>query len=754
MAANRGIGEEIMVIYDAKHVGSQVLANDTGSAYWTLPINHKANAELPPLQRHYKIERFNTDTDSYDLVGAGIIASADITNDEVVYNGMDYMSVMDMHYTPVLGANPTSTSPLSYPAGTTKPTTEKGNATLTATRSASGLKGVSGTNGSSTYTGDPWNSNDTEIHIPVGNSGITVGSAVAKYRGAIKFDLSTWTAFTSASNITKAELRLWQVGVGLTPSGHVNKGSAYGARTLYVTQVPSDVWTDTTGGSEGSWVDSSVNAATLWTANGTTYESSLAFGNGDSPDGSLKKIDVTALVQAWKAGTVTNYGFRLATGRGSGSVAGTTDVNAIGTENTSNRGLEFYSTAASKTEFRPQLYIEYEKVVQSTNANYDTNGLFAAQLDTRALLQKSRCSSASGDVEANAAANGSGLGVSGLPRTPQAVYITRSSRADIVAMTTVDARSAELNRVSCTFDETDQKYTIKGYVQYERSDNGTALTPPTYVNTFYDYVNSRTVVPNVSTNVKSVDIHVEASPGGPAFSVRAWSPSLGAAAGANAAYSLEFPFWIEVYKSDQTAIKDINPPYATAPTATTTVWTASRAGISSYPMPASPMYKIPILAADGQAFEFSVSAVVTLDNASVAPAGAPTEIISSSAAVAEQSASPLALRNETLQNILARFLTNSGGVFNIPDVEGTTVGRLNWVTIENVEIGGGWPTNKIRYFSTGEQMVGFLRNICDKQMNANQTSVFAGVQLPDRTIFNFVGVRRANGTPEIGRAHV
>ena len=59
LAANRGVGEEIDVIYDAKHIGSAVFANDSGGAYWTLPINHPSNKNCVPLLRHYKIERFN-----------------------------------------------------------------------------------------------------------------------------------------------------------------------------------------------------------------------------------------------------------------------------------------------------------------------------------------------------------------------------------------------------------------------------------------------------------------------------------------------------------------------------------------------------------------------------------------------------------------------------------------------------------------------------------------------------------------------
>ena len=178
LASNRGVGDEVAVIYDAKHIGSAVLANDSGGAYWTLPINHPSNKDCVPLLRHYKIERFNHDTDSYDLVGAGLLMSADVTNDEIVYNGSDYLALMDMHYTPVLGATQDASSPLSYPAGTTKPITLSGTSTLTATRSASAIRTSTGTTNQVTLT-DDWNSNDTENHIPVGNWNLTVAGGSA-----------------------------------------------------------------------------------------------------------------------------------------------------------------------------------------------------------------------------------------------------------------------------------------------------------------------------------------------------------------------------------------------------------------------------------------------------------------------------------------------------------------------------------------------------------------------------------------------
>ena len=740
LATNRGVGEEVDVIYDAKHIGSAVFANDSGGAYWTLPINHPSNKNCVPLLRHYKIERFNHDTDTYNLVGAGLLMSADVTNDEIVYNGSDYMALMDMHYTPVLGASQYATSPLSYPAGSTKPIIVTGNATLTATRSASAIRTTTGSTNQTSLASD-WNANDTEQHIPVGHWGVVQsGSAYYKSRSAIKFDLAGSSDWTGATTITKAELRLYMTGAGTTPAGHVVK-NAGSSRTLRITTLSADIWSNTTAGSEGSWADVTPSSSDLWGATNDN-EVTRVFSNGTHTNETLVAIDITAIAQKWKDGTLTNHGIRLATGKGAATSTTSSNASFVDKENTLNCGLEFYSTAHTKASVKPQLYIEYQKVTSSSGSNYDSEGMFAAQQDAKAYLDKARCQSPLGDITANSSTNNAGKGQATLKRTPQSVYITSKSRKN------GEATDNDVNRIDCTFDETNQKYVIKGYLQYERIDNAGSGVNFTQ---FYDYVNGNiTIDPNAgasvstSSRITSADIIIESSPGGIAFAARAWSPAWGECYGANDAYSVEIPFHFEVYKSGSITA-DIDKSSASAPTISSTdVWTANVAGLSYFPMPATPMYKIPILAVDGQSYEFSAYAVVKLNNT------VGTEISSSSAATALQSSSPMALRNETMQSIFSRFLTDAGGAFNIANIDSVVVGRLNWATIENVEPGAAWPTNKIRYFTSGEQITTFLRNICEKQMNANDSATVDAVTLPDRAVFNFVGIRRADGTPADG----
>jgi hypothetical protein len=112
-----------------------------------------------------------------------------------------------------------------------------------------------------------------------------------------------------------------------------------------------------------------------------------------------------------------------------------------------------------------------------------------------------------------------------------------------------------------------------------------------------------------------------------------------------------------------------------------------------------------------------------------------------------QDKSPMSLRSETLQNIVSRFLTTvDKGAFDKKDVGGIEVGRLNWATVENVNA-SGWPADKLRYFTTGENITDFLRNVGDKQMSENGDVDLEGVDVPGRVIMNFVGVRKANGNP-------
>lgn len=90
------------VIQDARDIGVQLYANDTGSAFWTLPVTHPALPLLKPLEQHYTIQRQN-DSGVYESIAGGFVSDYDASKEEVVVSGVDYMTVLDKYYTPLTG---------------------------------------------------------------------------------------------------------------------------------------------------------------------------------------------------------------------------------------------------------------------------------------------------------------------------------------------------------------------------------------------------------------------------------------------------------------------------------------------------------------------------------------------------------------------------------------------------------------------------------------------------------------------------
>lgn len=90
------------VIQDARDIGVQLYANDTGSAFWTLPVTHPVLPLIKPLEQHYTIQRQN-DSGVYESIAGGFISDYDASKEEVVISGVDYMTVLDKYYTPLQG---------------------------------------------------------------------------------------------------------------------------------------------------------------------------------------------------------------------------------------------------------------------------------------------------------------------------------------------------------------------------------------------------------------------------------------------------------------------------------------------------------------------------------------------------------------------------------------------------------------------------------------------------------------------------
>jgi hypothetical protein len=101
MGANFAAANVVAVIPDARDLGVQLSANDGGSAFFTLPLDHPAVPLIQPLSQHYFIQRWNGS--SYVTIQGGIITDYDAGANEVVISGVDYMTALNKYYTPIHG---------------------------------------------------------------------------------------------------------------------------------------------------------------------------------------------------------------------------------------------------------------------------------------------------------------------------------------------------------------------------------------------------------------------------------------------------------------------------------------------------------------------------------------------------------------------------------------------------------------------------------------------------------------------------
>ena len=87
------------IINDAADVGVSKYANEAGEMFFTLPINHPQINECLPMLRHYEVSRFDIISNSYSVVGKGLLEDMDATKDEVVLYGIDYLGLFTKNIT-------------------------------------------------------------------------------------------------------------------------------------------------------------------------------------------------------------------------------------------------------------------------------------------------------------------------------------------------------------------------------------------------------------------------------------------------------------------------------------------------------------------------------------------------------------------------------------------------------------------------------------------------------------------------------
>ena len=107
--AGRGRGSVKAVISDAKYIGCSSHLNQGGEMFFTLPYNHPQIAECDPLNRHYRVDRWDEEDAVYRTVGSGILQDYSATDNETVFFGVDYLGVLNQTITDATGASAGST---------------------------------------------------------------------------------------------------------------------------------------------------------------------------------------------------------------------------------------------------------------------------------------------------------------------------------------------------------------------------------------------------------------------------------------------------------------------------------------------------------------------------------------------------------------------------------------------------------------------------------------------------------------------
>jgi hypothetical protein len=93
MGSLRGPGAVVGVIEDAKNVGASILFNSPGELHFTLLKDHAQIAVIEPKQTHYSVQF--RQGDGWREVFAGLMWDFDASDTDVVFYGIDYLSLLD-----------------------------------------------------------------------------------------------------------------------------------------------------------------------------------------------------------------------------------------------------------------------------------------------------------------------------------------------------------------------------------------------------------------------------------------------------------------------------------------------------------------------------------------------------------------------------------------------------------------------------------------------------------------------------------
>jgi len=110
---DRGRGDIAAIIHDAKNIGVSTYLNEGGEIFFTLPYNHPQISACVPLERHYRVDRFDEEAGVYVTVGQGLLEDYDASDNEIVFYGIDYMGVLQKTIT-----TPSTTQQFTYTSST------------------------------------------------------------------------------------------------------------------------------------------------------------------------------------------------------------------------------------------------------------------------------------------------------------------------------------------------------------------------------------------------------------------------------------------------------------------------------------------------------------------------------------------------------------------------------------------------------------------------------------------------------------
>ena len=463
---------------------------------------------------------------------------------------------------------------------------------------------------------------------------------------------------------------------------------------LLVNASGIDWTTDSTTGSEGSWGN----------ANDTTHPNCDWGSASSSTSGGLSNITYTGIgsthnsTHTFSISSIVNY-WKASPSNNNGILMYNTDETGI-TDN-----FTIYSTAASAS-YRPKLALTYTYPT-SAATNINANGLSHGPAATKALLKERTSNSTA-----------------------------RHADNEIAVYTRNEA--GEANKIDMAYDEVNSVYTLTGYTYIERSaiNNDEKL---------YDS-DQDVYIPN-RFNVNRIRVSIIASPGDEVCTFNVWPDSWTEIAQPESPVMLK---WQLKLRQHDSTVAEVIAPASTTPTLSIPSGQTIYGNYTGTTHNITNSYEINCLTS-GVSYTFAAYTMAELVN--VSPQTSSTnpdyggvmthDVNGITASTSASQTVVMGLEKKTLQGIFDK---------QIPYViaQGGSYSRFGWLTLQ-LASGQSWNSELIRYFTSGESVLSYLRSMCDKEMSANllttdasaRWDVVDGIKIPWRTLFNFVGVRGA-----------